>query len=940
MNNKDFRSLFVKKKTVSIYEHANDRITVSGNDYLSIPSREALRGLSAEQRRVSATDFAILTGADTTKQYLTNTDKPSAWYYLTSQYFYNRPETVYKDGEYSVNDILYDNTSVLCPTFSLKLPGESVRVTLSQRLLNNNIIRHFYTAEDYERLYSLLENLSIQTNSKGEILYHTIELGQYPKNSVDNNLNNTLETLFNNGKLSQELKPTGLTYTMYNHSSNAFAPKFVPEFEYLGKKYVRVKPSASFNPLNAEHLMHDIQWVEVEPIKCKILNWAKLPKFINPKGSGIANTIELMTEDGLISGVPYFPQDMFNVQKQYFNSSIRGFINGLNLCEITNAVRSSIKNNDNFTCFSGLFNEAFNTAREPVYDYVIPNNQKIIDDYAFNGCVHLNSITLHPQITHIGENAFAGCNFEYIYKLDDQAVLSRNYPVDKNAYDIIKISELNQSIQKHLEIYLKNSSACITLSKKLNKENLVVPDKFLQEIAKYPTFNDFANGNFHFFKMELDKLLTKVGIDNAIYLDTYYKVAYALGCFSKEYIKDKNGKDTPTPLCQKASSTLFRLMNQYFDFKSLNDTFKNLSVDTRPNQLFVRFISLSNADRLPNVEMLIELEKNNKEIFAKTMSNFNKAIGFKKYIDEKGIPRKLSWEETFKKFYQYKENIETYHSDMEVMKVLGPLQLSNQVIEKVIKFRNMARNNNTPKNILGKVLKEETINEAIERIKNATRTQLINAKEELQKLCQKQFTYEFLDKYDPANAIIGTYCNCCANINSASYGSDIVKATMLSPDVQNLVIRDFKGDIIAKGAMYVNEEYGYAVLNDFEINEKYKTNEIMGLPGLYYTETNDEKEKEQTRNLIFKALQKGIRDFVKEYDKLHPDKPMQKVNVGLGFNRLREQCEPYETEENLLFIPQEYNFKDAEKEQKILYSRDAKTTTNTLSKTSEPEMQR
>ena len=162
MNNKDFRSLFVKKKTVSIYEHANDRITVSGNDYLSIPSREALKGLSAEQRRVSATDFAILTGADTTKQYLTNTDKPSAWYYLTSQYFYNRPETVYKDGEYSVNDILYDNTSVLCPTFSLKLPGESVRVTLTQRLLNNNIIRHFYTAEDYQRLYSLLETLSTQ----------------------------------------------------------------------------------------------------------------------------------------------------------------------------------------------------------------------------------------------------------------------------------------------------------------------------------------------------------------------------------------------------------------------------------------------------------------------------------------------------------------------------------------------------------------------------------------------------------------------------------------------------------------------------------------------------------------------------------------------------------------------------------------------------------
>ena len=82
-----------------------------------------------------------------------------------------------------------------------------------------------------------------------------------------------------------------------------------------------------------------------------------------------------------------------------------------------------------------------------------------------------------------------------------------------------------------------------------------------------------------------------------------------------------------------------------------------------------------------------------------------------------------------------------------------------------------------------------------------------------------------LDKHDPKNAIIGLYASCCATITSGHYGKTIAESTMIAHDVQNLVVKDSKGNIIAKGAMYVNSQKGYAVINDFEVNEKYRSHE-------------------------------------------------------------------------------------------------------------------
>lgn len=132
---------------------------------------------------------------------------------------------------------------------------------------------------------------------------------------------------------------------------------------------------------------------------------------------------------------------------------------------------------------------------------------------------------------------------------------------------------------------------------------------------------------------------------------------------------------------------------------------------------------------------------------------------------------------------------------------------------------------------------------------------------------------------------MGLFCSCCGTITSKSYGKDIARSSVIAPDVQNLVVRNSKGDIISKGTMYVNKDRGYAVINDFELNEKYRNHESSS--GRYNVE--ETSPEEQDRELIFKAFQRGLKAFIEEYDRQNPEKPLTQVNIGMGYNRLKSR---------------------------------------------------
>lgn len=351
-----------------------------------------------------------------------------------------------------------------------------------------------------------------------------------------------------------------------------------------------------------------------------------------------------------------------------------------------------------------------------------------------------------------------------------------------------------------------------------------------------------------------------------------------------------------------------------------------MPLDVVPNQEFLKFISIQGDKKdLQNLELILHLERNYPGMFIKVMSNFDDANSYRESLDENGKPIKVSWEEALKKFYLSNQYMGVTKENADIAQIFGGKGLSQEVFDKANKLRQEARRANVPEHILGKPLREETILESIERIKKQTEEELTSGRQMIEELYDKQFTYEWLSKNDPKNSIMGLFCSCCGTITSQYYGKDIAKSSVIAQDVQNLVVRNSKGDIISKGTMYVNKDRGYAVINDFELNEKYRHHESSS--GRYNVE--ETSPEEQDREMIFKAFQRGLRAFIEEYDKQNPKKPLTQVNIGMGYNRLKKQVERFKKATSNLTVPPEYSFQDAmTKEQYILYQRVQKQIEN------------
>ena len=105
---------------------------------------------------------------------------------------------------------------------------------------------------------------------RGRSGFLEVEYGEYPQYAVDTRLARTLDSEYSAGRL----KKTGKTYTtdsrLWNANSESFKAREHHEYEYNGKKYVKVKyVDTEFCKLsNGESYQNgDEVWVEVAPIK-------------------------------------------------------------------------------------------------------------------------------------------------------------------------------------------------------------------------------------------------------------------------------------------------------------------------------------------------------------------------------------------------------------------------------------------------------------------------------------------------------------------------------------------------------------------------------------------------------------------------------------------------------------------------------------------------
>ena len=199
--------------------------------------------------KCAVSDFAILLGAYVYDDYHVDGDNSmrgrTGWWYLSSS-----------DGDGDVRII--DNAGIRKSNFADKRSG-GVRPVLP---------------------YSNISNISNNVVTGGNGLLE-VEYGEYPQYAVDADLSRILDNLFHVGAL----RKAGKTYTTDSRSTDEGRIKFSPvehkEYEYNGKKYVRVKDnpyfSGGFTLSNSEKYKDgDYVWVEVSPIKWIIDEKAKL----------------------------------------------------------------------------------------------------------------------------------------------------------------------------------------------------------------------------------------------------------------------------------------------------------------------------------------------------------------------------------------------------------------------------------------------------------------------------------------------------------------------------------------------------------------------------------------------------------------------------------------------------------------------------------------
>ncbi len=127
--------------------------------------------------------------------------------------------------------------------------------------------------------FSNISDISLN-GVKGRHGFLEVEYGEYPQYAVDTNLGRILDDSFQAGVLRR----TGKTYTTdsrrWNANSERFSPVQHEEFEYNGKRYVRVKSNdtdENFKLSNGVTVHPGMYvWLEVSPIKWIVDDRAKM----------------------------------------------------------------------------------------------------------------------------------------------------------------------------------------------------------------------------------------------------------------------------------------------------------------------------------------------------------------------------------------------------------------------------------------------------------------------------------------------------------------------------------------------------------------------------------------------------------------------------------------------------------------------------------------
>lgn len=534
---------------------------------------------------------------------------------------------------------------------------------------------------------------------------------------------------------------------------------------------------------------------------------------------------------------------------------------------------------------------------------ILPNNLKVLPDsafsscinlcqvdpgshlerigsFAFEGCRNLREITLPKTVMLIEDMAFADCGVQKIEVSNitcingtafDGTELKYIYNGESVVYSSTKQENLSNYKEYDLSLYYKHIDGFNILDERYRKENSL-RDNFIKQLEKENVkvsediFFSICSNEKILNEIETlkwyKKLYKKVETSQSYDKSALFKIGLVLGLFKNPFedkiITKSGAKNVNVDYGQKA----YEFLRLQFDRGlltefNLNSLFGFVKIDFPFNSTLARFFEENG-----NFDKLLFQEERQHGFLNQTINQFEE-------IQSTNLAKNASVRQlapTVEKFVQYLQDFQfigVNDENKNIADEVGKFFSEQENFDMSLDIVKEAIDNKAPHHLLNKKLKDEI--DDICEIDKTIYKELKKITGHLNEKIENNFSYEWLDKYDPKNLTLGMYCTCCAHLLGAGFG--IMRSSIVRNDMQNLVVRNENDEIVAKGTLYVNKKQGYALFNTFEVNDS-KTPSFI------------DKYK------VYEKFKKATKDFVDEFNKENPQTPLNKVLVGEKANDL------------------------------------------------------
>lgn len=145
----------------------------------------------------------------------------------------------------------------------------------------------------------------------------------------------------------------------------------------------------------------------------------------------------------------------------------------------------------------------------------------------------------------------------------------------------------------------------------------------------------------------------------------------------------------------------------------------------------------------------------------------------------------------------------------------------------------------------------------------------------------QDFTYRWLEGDDYENLVLGYLVNCCAKLHHT--GEDIMRFSMINPQVKTLVVYDSLKTIIGKSTAFYSLEGKYLLGNNIEVAHSF----ILS-----------SKTTEQQKQALLQTFLKGLQAQASAMNKI--GYMVNEIRVGMLRNNLADQLQQYPIEKEQL----------------------------------------